>query len=143
MMNRISHLVALIGMFSAFCSVSGVVIFCFYVMPEIEKRLKRKLDYVSNPYRVAYVTTKFGPIAKIMECYYIIVKYLMYKKNKKTSLNESKFDKYCSAVFALATPEYKIEEATKLEIFISFFTVISALMFFILGGILYLMKKYS
>lgn len=122
------------------CGVIGVIFFRIVMIPRIEKRLGKKLSYTTRIYKQSPLSMA---IPGISEYSYIVHRYLYYKFTGRTREAENKYLAKVFANFALDAANYKIEEATKFEIFMSFFIIINLFLFFTLGGIFYLMKKYQ
>ena len=136
MFHSISFMVQLILAISiTFSMLSMPFLFTFYIIPKIEKRLGKKLEFVMLSYY--FYGMKFaGSFYEISWC--VVKKYLMWKSNKP-NFNEVK----PKSKWALWRAPYRIEEASKFEIFISFFVSINTILFFIIGGILWIQSKLN
>ena len=111
-------------------------LFTFYIIPKIEKRVGKKLEFVMPNYYLLpgskFVTGYF----EISWC--IIKKYLMWKLNK---LNYNSIKP--NSKWALWRSNYRIEGASRFEIFISFFALINIILFFLIGSIAWIQSKFS
>jgi hypothetical protein len=123
----------IIELFSLLSSIIGLAtgfiivlffppIFNFIIIPRIEKKLGKKLQYRLQGYRFIPSNRYFLPAGDIS--LYIVIKYLMLKIAKNPNF---KFKKIY-ANLALETAEYPITMASHFEIVMSFIVIIDALL---------------
>lgn len=120
---------------SAFFGLNGVItmpiIFNFFIIPKIEKKTGKKLEFA--PYWNAFLFGNFIiGYAEIVE--YIIIKYfaLRFKKNPDAIRVNRKF--------ALEKIKYDIRTASNFEIKMSFIAAINVLLAAFCLGMVFLMK---
>lgn len=129
--NRIEIILLLMMIFSAlYLVLIAPIVFNYFIIPKIEKKIGSKLEFI-NWYEF-YLFGKFSfRFAEIVS--YIIIKYIALKLKKdphKIKINSK---------MALMKINYDIKEASSIEIVMSFLTIISGLLFFIIGGIIWYM----
>ena len=111
-------------------------LFTFYIIPKIEKRLGKKLEFVMLNYNLLPGNKFLAGYFEISWC--IVKKYLMWKL-KKSNFNEVR----PSSKWALWRSNYRIEDASRFEIFISFFALTNIILGFSIGSILWIQSKLS
>ena len=108
------------------------MLYSFYIIPKIEKRLGKKLEFVLFGYNMNPLS-KFYTYIEISWC--IVRKYLMWKFNIGA---KSKYFTHYNVVkpnckWALWRSTYRIEDASWFEILISFYATINIICFTVYG----------
>lgn len=125
----INNVIFWIGMLSFFnLAVTFPIIFNCFVIPRIEKKVGKKLEFTTSLYYWGCNTwLHYWDIA-----WYVGEKYIAMKITKKPS-DQIRYKPSA----ALQKINYKVETASKFEIFISLTTITSLLLFFVIGALLY------
>ena len=116
MSNITKELIILSAIIAMFSGAIIPFIFGFYIRPKIEKRLGKK-------FAVTDFVTRFSPVSRMSRgapemMLYIFIKYLILKATGKSSYKIKYLSAFLST-FALDKVGYKIEDAQKIEIFMS------------------------
>ena len=111
-------------------------LFTFYIIPKIEKRLGKKLEFVMLNYNLLPGNKFLAGYFEISWC--IVKKYLMWKL-KKSNFNEVR----PSSKWSLWRSNYRIEDASRFEIFIGFFALTNIILGFSIGSILWIQAKLN
>ena len=114
--------------------IFGVIFFRIYIIPKIEKKLGQKLKCDTKIYKISVGANAFG---KASEFWYIAMKYFYFKIKKQTTPPKGKYFERLFSYYTLDAMGYKIEEATRFEIFVSLVLCICPILFLIYVGLLY------
>ena len=129
----IKFLILWLIMFATLFFIIGIIIFRVYIIPKIEKRLSQRLSCNSTLYKISIGANAYG---KSSEFWYIAIKYL-YSKITKDYYVKNRYFKRFFSYYALDVAGYKIEEATKLEVYMSLFLCICIIVFIISALLFY------
>ena len=100
--------------------IAAPIIFHLFIIPKIEKRLGKKLQYKQVIYQWQVFAKWFVPVMDIG--FFITILYLTWKITGKKKIEI--WEKVTANAYALAQTNYDIAEASYFEIFMSFLSVI-------------------
>ena len=111
------------------------LIFNFFLIPKIEKKIGKKLEYKHYIYQVALFGSFFGRYIEIS--YYMVVKFIA----SKLGFDPNKVN--LGKLLALQSVNYNIEEASYVEVGISFFALGNILLVFLVPSFLWVLVKFG